>query len=197
MDPPTVTWEMLNGPGSVDADGVYSATGATAGQTATVRATAGGQTADVAITIVAAPTAPTFTSTPDTTLAVGESFDYAPTATGAPPVTGFTVTEDVGWLHWNETGEYFWGTPTTPGTYGPITITATNGVDPDAVQTFSIVVGTVIDDRVITMDPLPGPTWWEADAPFTAASPSGGTQAVTGPSGDDAVLRPAAPATNG
>jgi hypothetical protein len=83
-------------------------------------------------------TAPGFTGTPSGAT-VGQAYSFAFTSTGSPAPTftmspttvagGITITT-AGVLH---------GTPTTAGSF-PITVTATNGVNPDAVRNLTLAV---------------------------------------------------------
>jgi len=94
----------------------------------------------VRISVIAG-TAPAITSTAVTTATVGTLYTYTFTMTGAPaPTISLTTGTLPAWL--TLTGNTLSGTPPTgsAGTYGPFTFTATNGVAPDATQSFSIVV---------------------------------------------------------
>lgn len=94
----------------------------------------------VRITVLAG-TAPAITSTAVTTATVGTLYTYTFTLTGNPtPTLSLTTGTLPAWL--TLTGNTLSGTPPTgsAGTYGPFTFTASNGVLPDATQTFSIVV---------------------------------------------------------
>lgn len=86
-------------------------------------------------------TAPAITSTAITTATVGTLYTYTFTMTGTPtPTLSLTTGTLPAWL--SLTGNTLSGTPPTgsAGTYGPFTFTASNGVLPNATQTFSIVV---------------------------------------------------------
>ncbi len=82
-------------------------------------------------------TPPTITSTPVTIATVGVPYSYVIAATGTPAAT-LTATGLPGWLAL--AGNTLTGTPVSAGTFGPITMTASNGVTPNATQTFSINV---------------------------------------------------------
>ncbi len=95
-------------------------------------------TQQFSITVNPALTAPQITSTAPTTGTVGTLYTYNITTTGYPAVT-LSVSGNPAWL--TLTGSTLSGTPTAVGTFGPITITASNGVNPNATQQFSINVG--------------------------------------------------------
>lgn len=87
---------------------------------------------------------PTITSTAPTQALVGSPYSYTPSATGNP-TPSFNITPDPatlgsGWLTWN--GTTLSGTPQAGdiGSYGPFTLTATNGVSPDDTEVFTINV---------------------------------------------------------
>jgi outer membrane protein assembly factor BamB len=80
--------------------------------------------------------APRMDSAPQTNAVVGEAYEYAIAALGEPK-PGLIVTGLPAWLM--RSGDALAGVPPEEGVYGPITIVATNGIRPDATQTFSIV----------------------------------------------------------
>lgn len=92
-----------------------------------------------------APSAPTITSTAPTAAFSGNAYSYTPTATGNP-TPSFSISPDPatlgsGWLTWN--GTTLSGTPGTGDIgidIGPLTLTATNGVNPDATEVFTVTV---------------------------------------------------------
>jgi formylmethanofuran dehydrogenase subunit D len=80
---------------------------------------------------------PVFTSTALTTSIINRLYSYSVTTTGFPaPV--FSVSGNPSWL--TLSGNILSGTPTSVGTYGPVTITATN-LAGSSQQVFSLVVG--------------------------------------------------------
>ena len=98
----------------------------------------------VALTVAAPPanSAPVFTSaTPSGPVAAGAGYSYTFTASGSPAPT-FAVTAGTlpPGLVLNATTGVLSGTPTTPGVYNGIQITASNGTAPNATQTFSLTV---------------------------------------------------------
>ena len=117
------------------------------------------------IVVSAASVAPAITSTAPTTAAVGTAYTYAITTTGTPTPT-LAVSGKPSWL--TLTGSTLSGTPTAVGTTGPITITASNGVIPNAIQTFSIVVSAATVAPAIT-----------STAPTTATVGTAYTYAIT------------------
>ncbi len=94
--------------------------------------------------------APAITSTPPSIGTVGSAYGYPITTTGSPAAT-LGVSGKPAWL--TLSGSTLSGTPTSAGTFGPITLTASNGTLPNAVQTFSIVVGTAPVAPTITSQP--------------------------------------------
>ena len=83
--------------------------------------------------------APEITSAPSATFVAGVSSSFEVTAAGVPdPTFSFTGTLPEGVTFQDATG-LLSGTPKTPGHF-PITITATNGNGPDAVQRFTLIV---------------------------------------------------------
>ncbi len=119
-----------------------SGTPTTAGTTGTITCTAGnGLTADAVqtftITVAPTPAIPVFTSVPVTTGSVGAAYRYTLAAAGSPTPT-FSASGLPAWL--TLSGNVLSGTPTSAGSTGTITVTAANGVAPDAIQTFSIAI---------------------------------------------------------
>jgi hypothetical protein len=83
--------------------------------------------------------APTITSTPVTTGVINTAYSYDVNATGDPaPYYAFVGTPPAGMTINGETGVINW-LPTQTGSY-PVTVRAANSVDPDATQSFTIVV---------------------------------------------------------
>ncbi|MCA0455174.1 MAG: Ig domain-containing protein [Chloroflexi bacterium] len=160
----TITYTATPGslpPGlTLTTGGLLSGTPTTPGTyTGTVTASNGinpDATQNFSITI--AGVAPAITSSAPTGGTQGTAYSHTYTATGSATITysatpgslppGLTLT----------TGGLLSGTPTTPGTYTG-TVTATNGINPDATQNFSITIAGV------------APT-------ITSAAPVGGTDGV-------------------
>ncbi|MFC1706712.1 FG-GAP-like repeat-containing protein [Planctomycetota bacterium] len=86
-------------------------------------------------------TAPTITSTPSAVATVGQVYSYVVTAVGNP-APAISASGLPGWLQC--TGSLLEGTPGTAdvGLTGSITVTATNGVAPDASQFFRLQVAS-------------------------------------------------------
>ena len=104
--------------------------------------------ADIGYTTSAAPT---ITSTAPSTAVVGSQYSYTVTATGSP-TPAFSISGTLpGWLNWDNV-DTLSGTPTATGTAGPFTITATNGVSPDDMETFSISI-VAADPEIDITDP--------------------------------------------
>jgi len=119
-----------------------AATGAT--YPVTITATnSSGSTATLALTIsIVAPAPPVITSSATADFTVGHVGSFAVTTTGAP-TSVITETGSLDGLTFVDGGNgtaLLSGTPTTQGTF-PITVTAANGVSPNATQTLSIVAG--------------------------------------------------------
>jgi hypothetical protein len=89
--------------------------------------------------------APAITSTPQLVARVGEAYSYAVTATGTPrpelAAAGGAGGELPSWLSFDEATGVLAGTPTA-GDVGAqaVTVTASNGIVPDAVQAFTLTV---------------------------------------------------------
>ena len=98
--------------------------------------------AEQSFTIVVehAPVAPDITSTPQETAAVGETYAYQMTATGYP-APDFDLDIGPPGMSMDENGLVQW-TPTSAGAFA-VSVRASNGVFPDAVQDFSIEVTPV------------------------------------------------------
>jgi Secretion system C-terminal sorting domain len=98
---------------------------------------------------------PVFTSTALTTGIINRLYSYSVTTTGSPaPV--FSVSGNPSWL--TLSGNILSGTPTSVGTYGPVTITATN-LAGSSQQVFSLVVGadvTPVAPLITSTAPLTG-----------------------------------------
>jgi hypothetical protein len=99
---------------------------------------------EAVVVTVSAAVAPTITSAlAPATATVGTLYTHTFTATGNPAPT-FSATGLPAWLTLNPTSGLLTGTPAAGdvGTAGPIIVTATNGVNPDDTETFSIVVSS-------------------------------------------------------
>ena len=85
--------------------------------------------------------APEIVTTATAIAVAGELYSYTIIATGTPAPT-VTVSGLPSWLSYNTTAQTISGTPAVnnAGTTGAVTVTATNGVNPPAVQTFAIIV---------------------------------------------------------
>lgn len=81
--------------------------------------------------------APTISSVAVLYGTVGAPYCYKVATTGSP-LPSVTVSGLPGWL--NKSGNTLSGTPSLSGTYGPITVTASNGINPVATQSYSIMV---------------------------------------------------------
>ncbi|HZQ61861.1 MAG TPA: FG-GAP-like repeat-containing protein, partial [Casimicrobiaceae bacterium] len=110
--------------------------------------------------------APAFTSGPPPGGVYNQAYSYTLTASGVPAPTFSAVpgTLPPG-LSLNATSGVLGGTPTTTGTYAG-TLTATNGVPPDATQSFAIIIASAT--QTITFSALPAKTY--GDAPFAVSA---------------------------
>jgi formylmethanofuran dehydrogenase subunit D len=119
-------------------------------------------------------TKPAFTSTALTTGIINRPYSYAITATGAPAPT-FSVSGNPSWL--TLSGNILSGTPPAVGTFGPVTITATN-LGGSSQQVFNLEVGADITPvaPVITST---APTTGEIGSVFTYKIASSGVPKPT------------------
>ncbi len=156
-----------------------------------------------AITVTDTPSAPVITSTPITTATVGTLYTYTITADGTPTPT-ITASSLPGWL--NLASDTLSGTPGASdlGTTGTITITAANGVNPNATETFQITVNGIaptitstaptsaaVDNAysyTITADGVPtpvidvsgAPSWLTLSGNVLSGTPGAGDVGTTG-----------------
>ena len=115
------------------------------GTTGMITVTASNVTASDAVQtfsiVVALPVAPAITSIAPTTATVGTLYSYTITTTGNPaPIV--SVSGLPSWLSYNNGTKTVSGTPAADnaGMTGTITVTSSNGVIPNATQTFTIEV---------------------------------------------------------
>ena len=149
-----------------------------------------------AITVSPAPFAPMITSTAPMTATVGTVYSYVVIATGIPTPT-LSVTNLPAWLSFDGT-DTISGTSTVGniGLSETITITVSNGINPDAIQSFSIFVYDILYVDLSASGLNNGSTWTDAfidlqDALILAASGVGneiwvaaGRYTPTTPDGD-------------
>lgn len=110
--------------------------------TYSVGITDGTSTVTVFVSIDVSGSAPAVTSgAPPSSATVGTAYSYTIAASGAPTPT-LSASGVPGWLTFNAGNGMLQGTPTSGdvGTSGPITLTAANGISPDATLTFTITV---------------------------------------------------------
>ena len=145
-----VTWS-LNGtlpPGLTFIDGILSGTPTTAGTfdfTVEASNAVGTTTQNLSITIEAAPTPPTITTTSLPEGTVGTAYNQTLAAIGTTPITwAVTVGNLPDGLTLNSTTGVISGTPTTAGTYN-FTMEASN-TGGSATQALSIVINVALDD---------------------------------------------------
>jgi hypothetical protein len=148
---------------------------------------------------------PLITSTPLTSITVGQMYSYVLAGSGTPAPT-FSAGALPSWLSFNPTTGELSGTATTPdrGLSAQITMTATNGWPPDDTQTFQIqvngiapqitstapttaTVGQVYTYNIVgTGDPLPSfsvagnPTWLTLTGSVLSGTPPGAAVGQTG-----------------
>jgi hypothetical protein len=107
-----------------------------------VEVTDGTNTITIAVEIEVLGIPPTFTSVPVTTAVPGTPYTYTAVADGTPAPTLNVTSTLPAWLAFNAATGELSGTPTNSDakTTVNVTITATNGVTPNATQTFMIQV---------------------------------------------------------
>lgn len=127
------------------------------------------------------PRAPVLTSTAPPPGRYGSAYSHSFTATGAP-TPSFTLSGALPpGLSFSAASGTLAGTPTRAGTYQNITITAANGAQPDAAQTFDLVIKpaplTIVADSQSKRygDPIPSLTFTasgmvDGDTPSAALS---------------------------
>ncbi len=131
-------------------------------------------------------TPPSIASADHTTFAVGAAGSFTVTTTGDSPMTVTETGPLPSGVSFTDNGDgtaTLAGTPAagTNGSY-PITITASNGVLPNAQQLFTLTVGA--GSQAIAFDPLTGRTYGDAPFGVSATATSGLTVTFTaGPSG--------------
>lgn len=123
--------------------------------------------------------APTITSGAPTPATVGQPYSYTVTATGTPSPT-FTATGLPAGLTLDGTTGVISGTPTAPGS-SPVTITASNGVNPSTATTVTITVRPAAPVSTPTPTPTPSAT---PSTPATTPAGNGVPTAVAASSGD-------------
>ena len=130
----------------------------------------GGSTATVTVTVICLPDPPLITSAAPLGGAVGIVYSHTYTATGDTPIT-YSVTTGAlpAGLTLSSAGVIS-GTPTAGGTFNG-TVTATNGVNPDDTQTFSIAINA----PTISVSPATLPNGTVASAYSQTITASGGT----------------------
>jgi Glycine rich protein len=122
----------------------------------------GTQSPSIVITYTVPGEAPTISGTPTSPVAANTPYNFGFTLTGVPTpttsVTGGSLPPGITL----SPGGVLSGSAITAGSYGPITVTATNGVAPDATDTFTIVV-----EATVTITPNSGP--WGTHVTITGA----------------------------
>ncbi len=144
--------------------GLVPVTATYAGST---RFTPASATDSFALTAPVAGQAPAITSAPATTFTVGAGGSFTVVATGSPaPTLSETGTLPSG-VTFNASTGVLAGTPAagTVGTY-PVSFTATNGINPDATQSFTLTAAKATTTTTVSASP-PNPALG-ADVTFTA-----------------------------
>jgi len=167
--------------------GIPTAAGTFAG--ITVTATNGtGPDATQTFAMTIAPAAPTITNGPPPNGVFGVAYSFTYTSTSSPTFSA-TGTLPTG-LSISPAGVIS-GTPTTPGTFAGITVTATNGTAPDATQSFSMTIAaTPPPAPTITNGPPPNGTVG-ATYSFTYTATDSPTFSATGTLPTGLTLSPA------
>jgi hypothetical protein len=141
-----------------------------------------------------APTAPTIVSNPVTTSSIGQIYLYNVDANAYPVATYSLTTSPAGMTINSTTGLIEW-IPTSDGNYD-VTVVASNGVDPDAIQSFTLNVSLTSNclNNVVNywkFDETSGTTFVDyagnnnatsADAPTPVTGKSAGAQQFNGTS---------------
>jgi PKD repeat protein len=127
------------------------------------------------------PLAPTITSTPVTTAAIGEDYTYNVTATAFPgPITYSLDTAPIG-MGIDDSGLITW----TPGAAGVhnVAVRASNGPDPDAdaVQKFQVTVPTTLLDDFNRPNGKLGGNWGGLTSGYAIASQQADANLIGGP----------------
>lgn len=135
----------------------------------------GNPTTNGTLVVQAAGTAPTITSANSTTFTVGAAGSFTVTTTGTPTpalTTSGTLPSGVTFTDNGDGTATLGGTPAlgTVGSY-PITITANNGISPNATQNFTLTVQKA--NQTITFGALGNKTYGDADFTVSATASSG------------------------
>ncbi len=126
------------------------------------------------ITVATVSTAPFFTSTPNTAATEGQPYAYTVTTAAIPDAT-VTATTLPSWMTFD--GEVLLGAPTyAQGGDHQVVLTASNGISPNAVQSFTVTVTTVSVAPVITSTPV---ITVEEASPYSYTVSATGTPAPT------------------
>lgn len=117
--------------------------------------TAGEPSRNVSVTVIDNdPLAPSFTSNPILTAVQGAAYTYDANVTGNPTATFALTTAPAGMSIDSATGIINW-TPANTGNF-PVTIQASNGVLPNATQSFTIAVSVDMPPTAILTRPVEG-----------------------------------------
>lgn len=158
---PTITYSDENLPPGVTRDGdTLSGTPTQVGQYSITATASNGEGADAVMTLeIEVAESPIITSSSYVLATVGTPFTHTFTAVGDPAPTLYYGFENLppGVVRIENT---LTGTPTQTGTYS-ITVAAMNGIEPDAIQTLTIVVGEI---------PTPPPAPQAEDVNFDSGS---------------------------
>ncbi len=123
--------------------------------------------------------APAITSLDSTTFTVGTAGTFTVTTTGSPTpalTESGTLPSGVTFADNHDGTATLSGTPTSAGIY-PLTIAASNGVSPNATQSFTLTVNAATQALVVTTTSLPGGT---VNTPYSAVlHATGGTSPYT------------------
>jgi hypothetical protein len=206
-------WLQLNGS---TLSGVPTANDVGLSGIITVTATNGGGTAAQTYQIDVAGVPPSITSTPATTATAGVPYAYNVTAVGPAPGPILSAAGLPAWLAFDPMTGVLAGTPGGGhiGLTGVITITASNGTPPDAVQSFQIdVLGTpaqivtppvtgAVEGRLYQYLPgtlgLPAASWSSGPLPaWLSLDPGTGLLSGTPPLGAEATVSISITADNG
>ncbi len=158
----TTEWSRQSGPGTVtfgNSNAVSTTATFSTNGTYVLRFTASDAAlsafSEVTLTVnpTVGPSAPVIISKPATNAIVGQAYSYTISATGNP-APGYQLTQNPTGMTFNAANGLLSWTPGTIGVFN-ITLQATNGVNPDATQSFTIAVapsGGGIPGRLISLN---------------------------------------------
>ena len=128
--------------------------------------------ATASVSLVAQDVAPTFTADTPPPAIVGNPFSYQFQASGTEPIT-FSATGLPPWAQLDPSTGILSGTPTAPGTFD-FTVTASNGILPNATASVSLVAQDVAPTFTADTPPVAAP-----GSPYSYQFQASGTEPIT------------------